>query len=146
MIQSLIQQAKDELDKLDALATEKQAVIAQADATLDKAEQELIAMQASIDKVHKDYEQEILKTEKEATPYRKELAKLKDEVSGFVQRKSELMIANAELERQNKEFMDYEKGAWKVLNAKDEELTAREKTISEKEQLRPGVKTFLPSM
>lgn len=82
--------------------------------------------------------------EEEMKPIRKELQRLKGELESLTARKAELMTANAQLEKRNRDLVAYEKSAWIVLRAKDDELKAKERDITEKASLRPGVDSFLP--
>ena len=77
-------------------------------------------------------------------PLRTEKHKLDGEISALVATKGDLKIDNVRLEKANKEFRDYEAGAWKVLDAKDKELLERERTVAEKEQFTPSAQSLLP--
>lgn len=146
MIQTLVQQIKDELSNLETEAIEKQATIDRANATITEKQSQFDAIEKSTIEAEQQHKIALSKLGEEARPLRTEVQRLKDEVNTLVARKGDLMTANAQLEAANKKLIAYEKGAWVALNAKDQELNAREHNLSQKEQLRPGSKSFLPSV
>lgn len=146
MIQSLLQQIEDELIELDAKASAKQDELERRNKDVAEAEKELLTIEEALKVENQRYLDEKSQLEKASRPLKKEAQHLSDEISTLTDRKGDLMLANSKLEQQNKDFIEYEQKAWKVLDAKDQELQAREHNLSEKENLSPRAKTFLPSV
>lgn len=62
----------------------------------------------------------------------------------LVGQNTDLSGESFKLNTKNEDLKAYEVRAWKVLNAKDEELQNRERALSEREQFVPSSKSFLP--
>lgn len=127
-------------DKLDEelTKTQNQRKIAQ---TATTEAQEAVK---GLEELKKAVEMETEHLEGQVEIHKKELRRLKDESSALLAKKIELSEANVKLDQENKKFVEYEKKAWKVLNAKDEELKSRQKAVEEQEQYKPRMTSFLP--
>lgn len=73
-----------------------------------------------------------------------QLLSIKESIMGLSAKKADLLVENAKLETQNREFREYEGKALKILQNQEQSLIKREEIIQQKEQLTGGNKSFLP--
>jgi chromosome segregation ATPase len=64
----------------------------------------------------------------------------------LLDRNAALEQKGADLQKKLENSEAYMKNAWSRLEAKDEELLAREQAVAQRENTRPSIKTFLPSL
>lgn len=144
MITDLFQQIRSELVSLEQEYETKQQAVQDLVDKENLAHERVQVAHRQRDEVVSATAKEIKSSQETRDKFAREAEVVKGEVATLAKRKSDLMLANSKLEQDNKKFVDYEKKAWIILIAKDEELISREQSLAEKEQFKPRVQSLLP--
>lgn len=146
-----LEEAYELVEKLGSIAEEIKHELKDSEDLLERKSQAISEASETLETMRKDFnikqqwyanEQESL--EEDIQPLRDELVRVKSEISVESDRLADIKVENSRLTKENYKLSQYEASALKVLRAKDLELIEREKRISQKENLSPGTKSFLP--
>lgn len=130
-------EAQKELDRLWKRVSDKRKLAQQA---TDEAQ----SAHLTADKAVKDAQQVLDQASAKTRAIRDENDHLVAKNATLKGVRDSLTDENRRLEKANKDFVAYEKRALQLLDAKDQELLSREKTLTQKEQFKPTAATFLP--
>jgi len=132
-----IEEAQKTLNDLVSRENQKTEELRQLDLTLTGAKSKHEAGLKELAKAEADYREKI-------GVLAKRHLFLSNQVEQAEASNKTLIKENIELVKRNEGMKTYETRAWKILNAKDDELQQREKVLAEREQFKPSPRSLLP--